>query len=76
LSEREKLTDHFIDDTFVGVEIEGETGVTVCVSSVIRNLREMDGLFFDEDARSSLCSLGTNTTLQIVFQHSMDKKLV
>ena len=26
----EKLTDHFIDDTFVGVKIESETGVTVC----------------------------------------------
>jgi len=26
----EKLTDHFIDDTLVGVEIEGETRVTVC----------------------------------------------
>jgi len=28
--QRGKLADHFIDDTLVGVEIEGETGVAVC----------------------------------------------
>ena len=35
-----------------------------------------DGLFFDEDARSPLGGLGANTTLQTVFQYSVNKSLV
>lgn len=55
----------FIDDTFVGVEIEGKTRVAVCDMSIQGDGRGMeDRLFFDKNAGSPLGCLGANAALQ------------
>lgn len=60
-------TDDFIDDTLVGVEVEGEAGVAgEQIMKKMCGFTAMYTLFFNEDAGSTLGGFGSDAALGTV----------
>ena len=57
------VTDHFIDNAFVGMKIEGETRIAEFKFLCERQLKCKNSLFLDQDPRSSFGGFGTYATL-------------